>query len=100
MKFIFLVEKIDLNGRDQYLYTNYPREGCYQITTDNYNYYFVANGMVLIISTATLSPAITPYTEAEKGYIQEESVSVNTMLKTIAVMQKPEIAENLILPKV
>ena len=90
MKRIIDIQPITLGKLDQFAFGSYPSVGIYRHERDAYNIYFVANGQVWNIPENQLISE--PYKEEPKL----EGVSVETMLKTLAVAQKPELAIELI----
>ena len=92
MKRIIEIKNITLGDADQYLYHSYPSAGIYKHEKDTYNVYFVANGCVW-----TLPENQIVSDEFIEQKPQTGGVSIETMLKTLAVAQKPELAIELAL---
>lgn len=87
MKKVIEIKNITLGDLNQYVFSSYPEPGIYKNEKDTYNIYFVANAGVWSMPENQIIS--DPYIEQQQT---GENISVETMLKTLAVAQKPELA--------
>ena len=90
MKKVIEIKNITLGDLDQFMFSSYPEQGIYKHEKDAYNVYLVANNAVWNVPENQIISE--SYIEQKAG----EGVSIETMLKTLAVAQKPELAIELL----
>lgn len=79
-----------------FIYSSYPTSGIYG---DNANVYLVdiPRSVVNFIPRPTFDTLFDPYTlENISGQLVSTSISESTLLKAIAISQKPELAKELV----
>lgn len=88
MKRTIEIKTIKLGDLDPYAYMSYPSAGIYKHEKDASYLYFVANNMVYTVPENML---ISEPPDAISTGITEE-----TLLRSIAIMQKPELIIDLV----